>query len=60
MLRDELLARGESTQGLYVPRGEAGMVRMISALLDMGAGEGADEALRSRIAWFEREFRRRA
>ena len=56
-LLSALIERTDGAQGLYIPKGEDGMIRMIAALLDMGAGEDADAALAARIAWFSSAFR---
>ena len=47
-----LIAERPDTEGLYIPRGEAGLRRMIRALLDMRPPMGADDPLRGQIEAF--------
>ena len=53
-----LIAERQDAQGLYVPHGEAGIRRMIRALLAMRPARGADDPLAADIAEFERMERR--
>lgn len=52
-LLDALIAEREDAQALYIPRGEAGQIRMIRALLDMRAPEPEGTALHAMIKRFE-------
>lgn len=54
-LLDALIAEREDAQALYIPRGEAGQIRMIRALLDMRAPEPEGTALYAMITRFEEE-----
>lgn len=54
-LLSALIAERPDAEGLYVPRGEAGIRRMIRALLAMRpAPEGGSDPLAGDIARFER------
>ena len=50
-LLSRLLRERSDSEGLYIPRGEDGMRRMIRALLDMRAPREND-LLKDDIAWF--------
>lgn len=49
-----LIAERPDAQGLYVPRGEAGVRRMIRALLAMRPAGGEGDPLAEDVARFER------
>lgn len=49
-----LIAERPDAQGLYVPRGEAGIRRMIRALLAIRPARSGDDPLAADIAEFER------
>lgn len=49
-----LIAERPDAQGLYVPHGEAGIRRMIRALLAIRPASGEDDPLAADIAEFER------
>ena len=51
-LLSRLLRERSDSDGLYIPRGEDGMRRMIRALLDMRAPRESDP-LKDDIAWFK-------
>lgn len=53
-LLSALIAERPDAQGLYVPRGEAGICRMIRALLAMRPAPEGDDPLAGDIARFER------
>lgn len=51
-LLSALIAEREDSTLLYIPHGEMGMRRMISALLEMRAPR-EDDPLAAQIAWFD-------
>lgn len=51
-LLSALIAEREDSALLYIPHGEMGMRRMISALLEMRAPRD-DDPLAAQIAWFD-------
>ena len=51
-----LIAEREDSQLLYIPHGEAGIRRMISALLAMRPPMENGDPLAEDIAWFRQEF----
>ena len=51
-----LIAEREYSQLLYIPHGEAGIRRMISALLAMRPPIEDGDPLAEDIAWFHQEF----
>lgn len=51
-LLSALIAEREDSALLYIPHGEMGMRRMISALLEMRAPRD-DDPLTAQIAWFD-------
>lgn len=51
-LLSALIAEREDSALLYIPHGEMGMRRMISALLEMRAPR-EDDPLAAQIAWFD-------
>lgn len=53
-LLSALIAERPDAEGLYVPRGEAGIRRMIRALLAMRPTQGGRDPLAGDIARFER------
>ena len=53
-LLSALIAERPDAEGLYVPRGEAGIRRMIRALLAMRPAQGGSDPLAGDIARFER------
>ena len=57
-LLSALIAERPDAQGLYVPRGEAGIRRMIRALLAMRPAPEGSDPLAGDIARFERMERK--
>lgn len=51
-LLSALIAERDDADGLYIPRGEAGMRRMIRALLDMRPAKAGGDALEGMIEAF--------
>lgn len=51
-----LIAERSDSDLLYIPHGEAGIRRMIAALLDMRPPMEEGDPLAEDIAWFRQEF----